>query len=838
MLRLAPLSARARLATSTGALVALAAASVLTTAWGMQLESVLRGHPPVESYAGAAAVVTAPQIVGPDHDVPLTERARVSSALTSRLAAVPGVRAAIGDVSVPVRLGLRDAVAHGWGSARLTPYVLSGGRAPARPGEGGAGYPPALGARLAPPPQVVARYRTPPAARLSLASTEPARIVTVVGVARPRHPVSQQRAIFLTDAEAEHLAGHPGRVDAIGVLAGAGFDASRLRAVAGGAQVLTGDARGKGEHPELQQARMTLIPVTAAFAGLALFIAMFVVTSTMGLSIQQREREIALLRAVAATPRQIRRMIGWEAALVGLIGSAVGVWPGMVLGEKLGHALVRHGIVPPSFTVDASSWMPAAAAIAGGIAISLLAVLAAGRRAARVRPTVALGDAAVEPRLLGPGRLIGGLLSLAGAVPLFLVSTTTRVPETAAATSEMTAIMLVLAVGFLGPVVARLGARLVGPPLTALAPVGGFLASANLGASTRRFSSATTPLVLSVAMSCTLLFSSTTIDHAVSQERHAGMSGELAVTSAGPGLPRAALSDVRATPGVGSAVALTPTTLGPSLGVSDDVIPAQILEGGQAGGLDVGVTAGSLTALHGKAIALGRHRAEAAHAKVGDRVPVTLGDGSRAHATVAAIYTRELGFGDALLAPELVAGHQTSPLLGTVLVHADRPAAVSGRLRALARRYPGLRVSARASMASASDADRELNRWLGPVFVAMIFAFTSIAVLNTLAMIALRRGRELGLLRLVGSTHRQVRSMARWEGALIIAIGLGLGLAITAVALLPLSHALTGTLRPFVPAGPLAAILGGSALLALVALTLPTRRALRARPVDAIGVGE
>src|SRR3954471_17731269 len=820
MLRLALLSSRGRLATFTGALVALIAASVLTTAWGMQLESVLRGHPPVERYAGAAALVTGQQILGAGHAVPRGERARVSSALTSRLAAVPGVRAAIGDVSVPVRLGDREAVAHGWGSAVLTPYVLSAGRPPAGPDE------------------VVAGYRAPLGARLSLASTVPARTVTVVGVARPRHPVSQQKAIFLTEAEAPRLGGHPGRVDAIGVLAGRGFDASRLRAVAGGAQVLTGAARGKAEHPELQAARITLIPVTAAFAGLALFIAMFVLTSTMGLSIQQREREIALLRAVAATPRQIRRMIGWEAALVGLVGSAAGVWPGMRLGEELGHGLVRHGIVPSSFTVDPTSWLPGAAAIVGGITIALLAVLPAGRRAARVRPTVALADAAVEPRLVGPGRLIGGLLALAGAAPLFLVSTTTRTPDTAAATSEMTAIMLVLAVGFLGPIAARIGAKLLGPPLARVAPVGGFLASANLGASTRRFSSASTPLVLSVAMSCTLLFSSTTIDHAVSQERHAGMSGELAVTSAGPGLPAAALADARATPGVRSAVALTPTTLGPSLGVSDDVIPAQILDGGLGGGLDVGVTAGSLDALHGDTIALGRHRADAAHAKIGDRVAVTLGDGSRTHATVVAVYARELGFGDALLAPELAAGHQTSPLLGTILVQADRPAAVSARLRALARRYPGLRVGDRASLTSASDADRELNRWLGPVFVAMIFAFTSIAVLNTLAMIALRRGRELGLLRLVGATHRQVRSMARWEGALIIAIGLGLGLAITAVALLPLSHALTGSLRPYVPAGPLAAILGGSALLALLALALPTRRALRSRPVEAIGVGE
>ncbi|MGZ6589882.1 MAG: ABC transporter permease, partial [Solirubrobacteraceae bacterium] len=158
------------------------------------------------------------------------------------------------------------------------------------------------------------------------------------------------------------------------------------------------------------------------------------------------------------------------------------------------------------------------------------------------------------------------------------------------------------------------------------------------------------------------------------------------------------------------------------------------------------------------------------------------------------------------------------------------------RLRALAARYPGLRVSDRASVATATDADRETNRWLGPLFVAIIFAFTSIAVVNTLIMIAIQRGRELGLLQLVGGTPGQIRSMARWEAGLIITIGLGL--AIAATALLPLSHALTGNLRPYVPLDQLAAILGISALLALLALTLPTRRALRSRPVEAIGVGE
>src|SRR3954469_17326085 len=183
MLRLAILSARGRLGTFTGALVALIASAVLVTAGGMQLEAALRTQPPVERYAAAAAVVTGQQTVGKEDKVSLSERARVSSTLVARLAGVPGVRAAIGDVSAPASLGGRMTEAHGWASAALTPYVLSAGRPPAGPGE------------------VVTGYRAAVGTRLRLASTEAARTVTVVGNARPRHAVTQQTAIFLTDAE-------------------------------------------------------------------------------------------------------------------------------------------------------------------------------------------------------------------------------------------------------------------------------------------------------------------------------------------------------------------------------------------------------------------------------------------------------------------------------------------------------------------------------------------------------------------------------------------------------------------------------------------------------------
>src|SRR3954453_3001268 len=105
-------------------------------------------------------------------------------------------------------------------------------------------------------------------------------------------------------------------------------------------------------------------------------------------------------------------------------------------------------------------------------------------------------------------------------------------------------------------------------------------------------------------------------------------------------------------------------------------------------------------------------------------------------------------------------------------------------------------------------------------------------------MIAARRRRELGILRLAGATARQVRSMARWGAALIGVIGVGVGLLITAAALLPLSHALTGHLHPYIPARQLAAIVGLSTILAFTALALPTSPALGEPAVETLGLAD
>ena len=385
MLRLALLSARGRLGTFTGALVALIASSALVMAGGMPLEAALRSHPPVERYAAAAAVVTGQQIVGADHDVPLGERARVSSALAARLAAVPGVRAAIADVSAPARLGGRATVAHGWGSAALTPYVLSAGRAPAAPDEVVTGYRAALGAQAAPrvhrgrPHRHGGRRRPPaPPGRAADGDLPDRRRGGAAGRSsgtrrrdrRARRPRLRRRAPARRQrrrGRAHRRRARQGRVSR--APAGAD-DADRRHRVVRRAGAVHRDLR-RGQHDG---------PVDPA----------------------ARARD----RAAASGGRDARpdpphdRVGGGDRRPGGLGG---GIWPGAILGRALADGLVRHGIAPPNLSVSAG-WLPIAAAVGGGVMAALLAVLAAGRRAARVPPTRALADAAVEPRLLGPGR--------------------------------------------------------------------------------------------------------------------------------------------------------------------------------------------------------------------------------------------------------------------------------------------------------------------------------------------------------------------------------------------------------------------------------------------------
>jgi putative ABC transport system permease protein len=773
--------------------------------------------------------------------VALYERARIDSALVARIAAVPGVRTAIADTSTPAQLhgphgviagpGDHQTAVHSWATAALTPYVLKAGHAPSADGDV------VVDAGLA------QRGGLQIGDRVRLESNGPARAMTVAGIARTSMHVEHQGVLFVTAPLAAQLAGTPGRVDAIGVLPEAGTDASALGerlsdAVSGQARVVTGATRGEVEHIDVIEARDAVIAIGGTFGGLALLIAMFVVSSTIGLAIAQREREIALLRAVAATPRQVRKLVGRETLLVALAASAAGILPGAALAGVLGNALVDHGIAPEGMKVGLGL-IPALIAVSGTVFTAQAAVLAAGRRAARVRPTQALAQSAAEPRLLGVMRLLGGVAAAAGAVALLTLSGTSTDADTTSGLAAGASVTMVIAVALLGPLVVRVAAWSARGVLDRGGRVGGFLALSNMRTSSRRFASATTPLVLTVAVTSTLVFLNTTREHASKNQGEKRITADLVVTSDGAGIPRTAVDEIRRIPGVTATVGTAETTLGPSLGSKYRETAAVMVDPEDAGRvLDLDVRDGSLGSLRDGTIAISTTQAKIGHVSVGDRVTLTMGDGVHERVRIVAEYDRALGFGDVVLPTSMATAHRTSPLLDSVLLR-TAPGASAGaaaRVRSLAARYPGLQVGDRHDLAVRVDRNRQANDWLSRILSAILFAFTAIAVVNTLLMIGLHRTRELGLLQLVGATTDQVRAMARWEGATIVTLGVGLGAVIALITLMPTAALLSGSSVPYAPPGLLALVLGSAAAVGFFGSVLASRLAMRARPVDAIGV--
>ncbi|WP_206778458.1 FtsX-like permease family protein [Frankia torreyi] len=835
---------RTRRSVFLGSVVALVCTCALITACGLLFQSALTSHPPTERYRDVPLVVAGRQSLAftygsgdgknTEH-VALPERVRPAADLADRLRAVPGVAGVVPDVSLPVGLAIAgteiitpDTVQlHGWGSARLTPYRLTKGRAPAGPGEVVVDTDLARGAHLA------------PGSRVTVAATD--RVAggyTVVGVAAP-HSADPRPAVFVSDAEASRLTA--GLVDVFGVYPAPDADSTAVakavrRAVRGlPLSVRTGDGRGTAEFLDVDSALENVVALSATFGGISMAVALFVLAGTLALSVQQRRRELALLRAVGATGRQIRRLVGGETLALSLLACLPGLVGGAALAWVLRAVLVDHGVAPAAMRLDVG-WIPLLVAAGATVLTAQLAVLVSGLRAGRLRPAQALSDASAPPARLGFGRFLLGLLCAAGGIAV--VATTRFLTGGVLTAIAAGAVLLHLfAAGLLGPLVARLTLALLGPFIRGLSRTSGFLAVANSRAHTRRVTAVFTPLVLCTALGGTLLFLQTSRSHASEVQGRDRVLADQALTTR-QGLPAGFVDTVRATPGVTAAAGLTPTTVvtGGSDGYAAQAVTfggAPGTPGGTSGLLDLDVTAGSLADLRGDTVALSADQAHGKH--VGRTVRLWLGDGTRRDLRLVAVYRRNIGFGDYLLPYAVVATHTTSPLIQTVLV--DTAPGAHLDWQTLTTAYPGLHVHDHAALTDAEQRQEDLNAWTNYLLVALLLAFAAIAVVNTLVTATLERGREFATLRLTGATRRQVLRMVRWEAVLITAIALVVGAAITAVTLVPFSRGISGTGTPYVPPQWAAALLGSGLLLAMAGSLLPARAVLRTPPVQTAGTG-
>jgi putative ABC transport system permease protein len=836
---LARTSVRFRPASFVGSFVALLFAAMLVTMCGVFMESGIRAHATPERYADTPILVSGPSEVSKrlgkgegtyTESAPLPERTRIDAGLAGRIAAVPGVRTVIPDLTFPAQTERAVVDAHGWSSA-----PLAGTREGTEPGAG----------EVVLTTAAAGAAKVGDAVRATTPGGEVALRVSGVLPGRGAH-------LYVSDSDAQRLAGHPGTLTAIGVLPAAGADTGQVAegvraAVAGtGARVSTGDDRGAAEYIDFGNTKEMFTAIGGTLGGIVLMVAVFVVAGATALSVGQRRRDIALLRAVGATPWQIRRMIATETGLVSLVAGVVGVLPGTLLARWWFSAMDDRGLVAHGVTLSVG-WIPMVVAIGAGALTAPAAGLLAARRSAKVKPTEALGDAAVEAVFVGWIRLVLGLGALGGGIAVTRIALNATGDDAIAAAGGVV-MLFMLAIGLLGPILAHVLVSVFGW-FGSLFGTTGRLAFDNARANARRLASAITPIALAVAFASTLSFMFAAEDHHTSVQSREAITADRVL--AGPGFTAQTTDRVAAAPGVASVTSVLNTSV---VIVRDGGLQKQSAQGiggttqDLASTLDLGVREGDTDALRpgapqpkGGAVALDRQIASALHGKVGEPVSLWLGDGTPINPVVVAIYDRGLGTAGVTLPRAAVEPHVQTALDTRLLVRFAPGAdarATDTALTALTRRHPGTSVRDRAAYATQVDKDRETNKWLNYIMVVILAGFATIAAINTMAVTTAARVRELGLMRMIGSTHGQVRAVLRREAIMVGVIGLGLGMSVALATLVPFNKGSFDTTTPYVPLRLCLAISAAALLLAPLTVAPVARRLLRMSPIDAVGAKE
>ena len=822
MFRIALRTLRFRKGAFVATVLAMTFGAMLVLACGGLMETGIRSEVPAKRLANTQLVLTGSQKwelpkenpSDPEEDTEsafLPERVRLSDDLLGEIADVPGVAAVVGDVTVPALVNGASVDAHGWSSASLTPVRLTSGT---EPGSGEVALGQGAGAAVGD--------------RVSLVVRGTAQTFTVSGL------VPGQSAFF-SDEQVGRLAGHPGTVDLIGVRTTAGADlgavADRIGKLAPGTTLLTGDERGLAEYPDSAKAGENLIVLAAVFGGLATMVMLFVVSTTLGLSIQQRQRELALLRAVGTTPRQMRRMVIGEALVISVVATALGCVLGGVFGRWLFDQLASHGVVP-SAMAHHSGWIPMVVAIGAGLIGSFFGALIAGRRAARTRPTEALTDAAIQRRWLSWVRVVFATLAFGGGLALFIVTIAVMTGPIAASTAGPSVMLWATALALVSPGITKVVLAVLRWPVRAFSGTAGYLATLSTKTRAVRVAAVVTPIMLATGMATANIYLQTTTVAVANEAFVENLRADLVLSGdITPGL----VDKVRAVPGVEAASEFATSTVFVDKpydsSQSEDGWPVQGVSGAAATSTTAfHPTSGSLADLTGNTVALPTSHASALNRGVGDSITMRMGDGATVTVRIVALYPAQEGFETLLMPASLVAAHTTSGLPSQIMVRTDDPSAVAP---ALAKLAPTVAVVDRDSLVSGYAKDQEIGAWINYLMAGMIIAYTAISVVNSLVMSTTARRREFGLQRLTGATRGQVLRMMTVEAGMTTAIGILLGTVVAFATLVPFTLVTDGSLLPKGPPAIFLAVTGAAAILTFGATLLSTWVGLRTRPAEA-----
>jgi len=655
-------------------------------------------------------------------------------------------------------------------------------------------------------------------------------------------------AFDLPTAQREFDAGTS--IDAVYVQRDRGVPAAilqqRIEATLGPAyDVLTADQATLEVGKPVRQFLGFFTDALLGFAAIGVVVGAFIIFNTFTILVTQRTRELGLLRAMGATGGQVVRSVVLEAFLVGVVASVLGLLAGIALGVGLLQLMRELGLdLPDTSTVLLTRTVVVSLVV--GVVITVVAAVLPAVRAARIPPVAAIADA--PPRAVGgfARRVIAGLVVLAGGIAA-LVYGLARAREVTGVFDQVQVVALgafgvLVGVVMVLPAVARPAVRAIGAPLRRLGPPG-TLARANAMRNPRRTAITASALVIGLALvGLTATFGASArasvgrdtgdglrADYVVKADGFAGFSTQVAtrlraqeqVTNAVP----MRFSDAAVDGDVKTVGSMNPNVL-------SRVVDLGFVSGGTAGLDDNGVLVADELARH-----LG--------VDTGDQLVVQFSRG-QLPLTVRGVFQRQnfIGlFGQSvplLVAPPTLAagtGGSAQDSLVLVRTRGGEQLTTQRRIaRALATDFPNITVLTRDEFRD--DQQAQVDQFL-TVLIAILALSEIIAILgivNTLALSVFERTRELGLLRVVGMSRRQMRRMVRWESVVIAVLGGIVGLALGVLWGWAFSRALEeqGLTVFRIPVVEVLLFVVGSMVAGVVAAVLPAWRASRLDVLEAI----
>ncbi|MGV4926987.1 ABC transporter permease (plasmid) [Streptomyces sp. BHT-5-2] len=775
----------------------------------------------------------------------------LDDALVRRLAQVPGTAAVRPSVDGSATLNAADGTPLRAGTSWAN---LAGAYVPGKDAKDSRyplvkGHAPRNGDELAVDSGTAAAGHFALGDRVTLATDGPVltkRLVGIVTTEDSRVTAGGTLALF-DKATAQRLFASPGHYTGIDLSASPGTSqfelADRVGAVlpADRAEAVTGTAQATQQAAFLDTLTRGYTKLPLVFAGVSLFIGSFLIVNTFTMLLTRRTREIALLRAIGASRRQVVRSVLAEAALLGLAASIAGFLLGLGIAAAL-PGLLSTAQDPLPHSTLVIGVRPVVAALGVGVGITVLAAWLPSRKAAAIAPVEAMRSAE-QPPTTARSRLRGaaGLVLLALGAGL-LVSLTGA--KDASVENLQSALLgcgvLAVAMIVLAPLLARPMVRLTGR-LTGRFGAVGRLARENALRDPRRTAATASALMISTALVAGLAVIGNSTGRALDRQASAGLSADYVIGTRTPtvGIDPAAVSRVAGTAGVRTAAAVTDSTLfaggqvreisGVDPRTVDTVMSLRFLSG-SARGLGPGRIALSSTVAREQGLTTGGHLT----ARMGRDQQFT-------QYTVVGVYEDNPVARDALGARTEVRKNSFTPgSTQRVLVRTDDGGAArttGNRLRAAVGNNPLLKVQDRAELVD--EAAGALGNLLTLTYglLAIGLVITSLGIVNTLAMSVAERTREIGVLRAIGMDRAGIRRMIQLESVTIAAFGTLLGLAGGMFGAWAVGALANGAMAQYTfapPWGTLLLVCLLSLVIGVAAAAVPARRAAALSPLQAV----